>query len=80
MMTTTAAFGCQSKPNHITMIGATPIIGRALTMFPTGIKPVSGMATCRQGSRAEPDTTSEHIARKDGFHEGLHEVRPKDRQ
>ena len=33
MMTTTAAFECQSKPNHMTMIGATPMIGSAETMI-----------------------------------------------
>lgn len=31
MMTTTATFDCQSKPNHMTMIGATPTIGSAET-------------------------------------------------
>ena len=39
MMTTTAAFDCQSKPNHITMIGATPMIGSAETMLPIGSSP-----------------------------------------
>ena len=39
MMTTTAAFDCQSKPNHITMIGATPMIGSADTMLPIGSRP-----------------------------------------
>jgi hypothetical protein len=29
MITTTAALDCQSKPNHITMIGAMPTIGSA---------------------------------------------------
>ena len=39
MMVTTAAFDCQSKPNHITMIGATPMIGSAETMLPIGSSP-----------------------------------------
>ena len=39
MMTTTAAFDCQSKPNHITMIGAMPMIGSAETRLPTGRRP-----------------------------------------
>ncbi len=39
MMATTAAFDCQSKPNHITMIGATPMIGSADTMLPIGRSP-----------------------------------------
>ena len=34
--TTTAALDCQSKPNHITMIGATPTIGSAETRLPIG--------------------------------------------
>ena len=38
-MTTTAAFDCQSKPNHMTMIGATPMIGSAETMLPIGRRP-----------------------------------------
>ena len=37
--TTTAAFDCQSKPNHITMIGAMPTIGSAATKLPTGSSP-----------------------------------------
>ena len=36
MITTTAAFDGQSKPNHITMMGAMPTIGSALTRLPTG--------------------------------------------
>ncbi len=39
MMATTAAFDGQSKPNHITMIGAMPTIGSAETKFPTGSRP-----------------------------------------
>ena len=37
--TTTAAFDCQSKPNHITMIGAMPTIGSAETRLPIGMRP-----------------------------------------
>ena len=37
--TTTAAFDCQSKPNHITMIGAMPMIGSAETKLPSGSSP-----------------------------------------
>ena len=37
--TTTAAFDCQSKPNHITRIGARPTIGSAATKLPIGSKP-----------------------------------------
>src|SRR6478609_6285233 len=39
MMMTTAALDCQSKPNHITMIGATPMIGSAETILPIGKSP-----------------------------------------
>ncbi len=37
--TTTAAFECQSNPNHMTRMGAVPTIGRAATKFPTGNSP-----------------------------------------
>ena len=37
--TTTAAFDGQSKPNHMTMIGAMPTIGRADTRLPSGSRP-----------------------------------------
>ena len=37
--TITAAFDCQSKPNHMTMIGAMPTIGMALIRLPSGSKP-----------------------------------------
>ena len=36
---TTAALDGQSKPNHITMIGAMPTIGMALTRLPSGSSP-----------------------------------------
>ena len=39
MTATTAAFDCQSKPNHITMIGAMPTTGSAETKLPSGSKP-----------------------------------------
>ena len=39
MTTTTAALECQSNPNHITKIGAVPMIGSAARKFPTGSKP-----------------------------------------
>ena len=39
MITTTAALDCQSNPNHITIIGAIPIIGKALIRFPKGRSP-----------------------------------------
>ena len=47
MITTTAALDCQSKPNHITMIGAMPTIGSAETRLPIGSSP-----RCRNGTRS----------------------------
>ena len=40
IITTTAAFECQSKPNHIIIIGAIPTIGIAEIKFPIGNKPL----------------------------------------
>ena len=56
MMTTTAAFDCQSKPNHITMIGATPMIGSADTMLPIGSRPRPRKANAvgQDGGRGSP--------------------------
>src|SRR3546814_15207565 len=45
--TTTAALDGQSKPNHITRIGAMPITGRADTKLPSGTRP-----RCRNGLRS----------------------------
>jgi hypothetical protein len=43
-MATTAALDCQSKPNHIIIIGAIPTTGIALKKLPIGIKP-----RCKKG-------------------------------
>jgi hypothetical protein len=51
--TTTAAFDCQSKPNHITMIGATPTIGSAETRLPIGMRP-----RCRNCERSMRTATT----------------------
>jgi hypothetical protein len=45
--TTTAAFDCQSNPNHITKIGAMPTIGSAAMKLPTGSSP-----RCKNGDRS----------------------------
>src|ERR1019366_3497463 len=45
--TMTAALEGQSKPNHITMMGATPTTGTALTKLPSGSRP-----RCRKGTRS----------------------------
>jgi hypothetical protein len=42
---TTAAFDGQSKPNHITMIGAMPTMGSAEATFATGRRRVRSSAT-----------------------------------
>ena len=64
--TTTAAFDCQSKPNHITMIGATPTIGSAETRLPIGKRPRCRncersirIATMKPAQRAD-DVAREH--------------------
>ena len=53
-MTTTAALDCQSKPNHITMIGAMPMIGSAETKLPIGSRP-----RLRNGERSTSDGDDE---------------------
>jgi hypothetical protein len=50
---TTAAFDCQSNPNHMTMIGATPTIGRALARFPSGSSPL-----CKKGTLSTRTATT----------------------
>ena len=54
MITTTAALDCQSKPNHMTMIGAMPTIGRAETRLPSGRSPRR-----RNGTRSADDRDDE---------------------
>ena len=51
--TTTAAFDGQSKPNHITMMGAMPTIGRAAARLPSGRRPRrrNGTASARIATR-----------------------------
>ena len=45
MTATTAALEGQSNPNHITMMGAMPTMGRADTRVPSGSRP-----RCRNGT------------------------------
>ncbi len=47
MTTTTAALECQSKPNHMIIMGAMPTIGMAETAEPSGSSP-----RCRKGERS----------------------------
>ena len=57
--TTTAALLCQSKPNHITMIGATPTSGTVLASEATGSsprcrKPLRSISTPTTKPRPQP--------------------------
>ena len=76
MTTITAAFDSQPNPNHITMIGAMPTIGTALTMLPRGSSP-----RCRNGTRSvsdgddEPQAAAHGEAGEHRFQEGLLEIR-----
>ena len=81
MTTTTAAFDCQSKPNHITRIGAMPTIGRAATKLPTGSSPrlQEGRAVNRN-RRRHRRRTANRIAAERALEEGLHQIGPQDRQ
>ena len=57
MTTTTAAFDCQSKPNHITRMGATPTIGSAAARLPSGRSPWRRKAKRSQSSATrKPDS------------------------
>ena len=48
MTTTMAALECQSKPNHMTRMGATPTMGSAATRLPSGSSPRR-----RKGTRSQ---------------------------
>ena len=78
---TTAAFDGQSKPNHITMIGAMPTIGSAETKLPSGSSPrprkveAVGDDGDDEAGAAADDVAGEHAA-----HEGLHEILAERRQ
>ncbi len=58
MITTMAALDCQSKPNHITMIGAMPTMGSAETRLPSGSRP-----RCRKGDAVDQDRDEEAACR-----------------
>ena len=80
MTTITAAFDCQSKPNHMTMIGAMPTIGMALTRLPSGSSP-----RCRKGERSiataqESGAAADDVAGDDRPEEGLLEIRRQRRR
>ena len=77
--TITAALDCQSNPNHITMIGAMPTIGMALTRLHNGSSP-----RLRNGTRSDQHRHQESRGRAQGeagqhrLEEGLPEIRPQD--
>ncbi len=76
--TTTAALDCQSKPNHITMIGAMPMIGSAETKLPSGSSPRrrKGTRSARMATR-KPAPQPMRPAGEHGAEEGLDEVGPR---
>jgi len=64
---TTATLDCQSKPNHMTMIGAMPMIGKADTTLPIGKRPrrrksershSTATSTPRPEPNAQPGSTA----------------------
>ncbi len=67
---TTAALDGQSKPNHMTMIAAMPITGKAETKLPSGSSP-----RCRNGERSirmavtKPGAAAERVADQHGLQE-----------
>ena len=77
--TTTAALDCQSKPNHITMIGAMPMIGRAATKLPSGSSPRrrNGTRSARIATRkpaAQPMAQPVSTARRKVWTKSAHKV------
>ena len=64
MTTTTAALHCQSKPNHITRIGAVPTIGSAAMKLPTGSSPrLRKVEAVRDDRHGEGRDAADDIAR-----------------
>ena len=73
--TTTATFDCQSKPNHITMIGAMPTIGSAATRLPSGRSPRRRKSLRSHSSATmKPATTQVFPSR---FRRGIRKPPPK---
>ncbi len=74
MKTITAVFDSQPKPNHITMMGAMPMIGTALTILPNGRRP-----RCRNGIAVDDERGGEtqQIADGEPGDHGLQERLPE---
>ena len=78
--TTTAAFECQSKPNHITMIGAMPMIGSAEAKSAIGRMPRRRNGLRSQiSATANPASAADGPARQRRLQDGLDEIREQDR-
>ena len=79
MITTTAALECQSKPNHMTMIGAMPMIGSAETKLPSGEEPAlqerDAVGSDRHSEAGKPQPMSQPGI-STALQEGLHEIGP----
>ena len=78
--TITAAFDCQSNPNHITMIGAMPTMGMALSRLPQRQQPALEERdpvdrTAIRKPQPTPGEAGEHRLEK-----GLAEIRPEHRR
>ena len=79
--TTTAAFDGQSKPNHITMIGAMPTIGSAETKLPSGSRPrPRKVEAVGDDGDQEAGAAADDVARQHAAHEGLDEILAEHRQ
>ena len=78
---TTAVLDGQSKPNHITMMGAMPTIGSAETKFPIGSSPRAEEGEAMGDHRhQEPGAAADGVAGEHAAHEGLHEILAQHRQ
>jgi hypothetical protein len=76
--TTTAALDCQSKPNHMTMIGATPTIGSADQIADRDDALAQERAAVDQDRGDETDAAAHHVTGDHRLEIGLLEIRPED--
>jgi hypothetical protein len=75
MMMTTAALDGQSKPNHITMIGATPMIGKRRHQVADGQQPAAQERhAVDQNGDQEGRSAADGVADQHGLEEGLLEI------
>ncbi len=72
---TTAAFDGQSKPNHITMIGAMPTSGSAEKKLPSGKQAAAEkFEAMREDRDQKPGAAADRVADQDAANEGLDEI------